>query len=30
MKHVLSVRKFGESDSDKFNPYGNQITHFVN
>jgi hypothetical protein len=25
---VLGVRKFG--DMDKYKPYGNQITHFVN
>jgi hypothetical protein len=28
-RHVLGVRKHGGSDMDRFNIYGDQITHFV-
>lgn len=29
-KLVLCVKKLGGSDMDKFNPCGDQITHFMN
>ncbi len=29
-KLMLCVKKLGGSDMDKFNPCGNQVTHFIN